>query len=82
MFLGRRGEGDVIGRPKLVVSAADMVFIEDNGPRPPKDVAGKEFRGIKLTGESGDDEGDGSDSGEQSLVESVVVGEDSADSDA
>lgn len=82
MFLGRRGEGDVMGRPKLEISVAPIVFNEESGARPPKDVAGKELRGIKLTGESGEDEGDGSDKGDESLVDSVVVGEDSADSDA
>lgn len=35
-----------------------------------------------MTGESGEEEGDGSDSGEESVVDSVVVGEESADSDA
>jgi hypothetical protein len=35
-----------------------------------------------LTGESGEEEGDGSERGEESVVDSVVVGEESADSDA
>lgn len=82
MFFGRRGEGDVIGRPKLEVSAAERVFIEEIGGRAPKEVAGKDDRGIRLTGESGEDEGEGSDNGEESLVDRVVVGDDSADSDA
>lgn len=47
----------------------------------PNEVAGKLLSGIRLTGESGDDDGDGSDSGDESVVESVVVGEESADSD-
>jgi hypothetical protein len=46
----------------------------------PKDVAGKEFSGMRFTGESGEDEGEGSESEEVSVV-SVVVGEDSADSE-
>jgi hypothetical protein len=58
-----------------------MVRLESDG-RPPKLVAGNDERGIRLTGESGDDEGDGSDKGEESVVERVVVGEESADSDA
>ena len=37
---------------------------------------------MRLTGESGDEEGDGSERGEESAVESVVVGEESADSEA
>lgn len=82
MFFGRRGEGDVIGRPKLEVSETVRVFMEDMGGRAPKDVAGKEDRGIRLTGESGEEEGEGSDNGEESLVDRVVVGDDSADSDA
>ncbi len=47
---------------------------------PPKLVAVNELRGIKLTGESGDEDGDGSDNDEVSVVK-VVVGEDSADSE-
>jgi hypothetical protein len=39
------------------------------------------FNGTKLTGESGEDEGEGSDKGEESVVDRVVVGEESADSD-
>ena len=37
--------------------------------------------GIKVSGESGDDDGDGPERGEESVVESVVVGEESADSE-
>jgi hypothetical protein len=48
----------------------------------PKVVAGYDASGIRLTGESGDEDGDGSDRGDESVVESVVVGEESADSDA
>ena len=40
------------------------------------------FRGIRWTGESGEDEGEGSERGDESVVEKVVVGEDSADSEA
>jgi hypothetical protein len=47
----------------------------------PKLVAGYDARGIKLTGESGEEDGDGSDRGEESVVERVVVGDESADSD-
>lgn len=47
--------------------------------KPPKLVAGNELRGIKFTGESGEDDGDGSDNEDVSVVK-VVVGEDSADS--
>lgn len=44
-------------------------------------VEGKLLRGIRFVGESGDDDGEGSESGEESVVDSVVVGEESADSD-
>jgi hypothetical protein len=37
---------------------------------------------MRWTGESGDDEGDGSVSGDESVVEKVVVGDESADSEA
>jgi hypothetical protein len=49
---------------------------------PPKLGEGNEFNGIRLTltGESGDEEGEGSDNEEVSVVK-VVVGEESADSE-
>ena len=39
------------------------------------------FSGIRFVGESGDDEGEGSLNGEESVVDMVVVGDESADSD-
>lgn len=39
------------------------------------------LRGIRLTGESGEDDGDRSVSGDESVVDRVVVGEESVDSD-
>ncbi len=36
---------------------------------------------MKLTGESGDEEGEGSDSDDESVHEAVVVGDESADSE-
>jgi hypothetical protein len=50
-------------------------------PRLPKLVAGKLLSGIRFMGESGEEEGDASDRGEESVVDSVVVGEESADSE-
>ena len=50
-------------------------------PRLPKLVAGKLLSGMRFIGESGEDEGDASDRGEESVVESVVVGDESADSE-
>jgi hypothetical protein len=58
----------------LLDSSTLRVFMLDD--KPPKVVAGNEFSGIKLTGESGDDEGDGSDSEDVSVVR---VGEESAE---
>jgi hypothetical protein len=49
-------------------------------PRPPKDVAPNEDRGMRFIGESGDEDGEGSDSEEESVHEASVIGEDSADS--
>lgn len=44
----------------------------------PKEVPGKLFSGIKLMGESGDEDGEGSDNEDVSVV-SVVVGDESAE---
>lgn len=80
------GDGDVIGRGRsLTRSVTVRVFMLDDRPddkpeSPPNVVAGKELRGIKLTGESGEDDGDGSERDDVSVV-SVVVGEESADSE-
>jgi hypothetical protein len=35
---------------------------------------------MRLTGESGDEDGEGSDRGDESVVDIVVVGDESADS--
>jgi hypothetical protein len=74
-----RGDGDVMGLDRLVSLTVRLCIVFGS---PPKLVAGKELSGIKLTlmGESGDDEGDGSDKDEVSVVK-VVVGEESADSE-
>lgn len=81
MFRGLLGEGEVMGRAKPTELPACSVEGLGLLECMPKDVAGKLFSGIRLTGESGDDEGDGSDRGEESVVDRVVVGEESADSD-
>lgn len=49
--------------------------------RLPKLVAGKLLSGMRFMGESGEEEGDASERGEESVVDSVVVGEESADSE-
>ena len=76
-FLGRRGAGEVIGLANWVSLTVRWFMVEGS---PPKLVALNEFKGIRLTGESGEDDGDGSDKEEVSVVK-VVVGEDSADSE-
>jgi hypothetical protein len=80
-FMFRRlGPGDVIGRSG--VGAAGTVRVDVIvGALVLNEVEGKLFNGIKWTGESGEDDGEGSDRGEESDVDNVVVGEESADSD-
>jgi hypothetical protein len=54
------------------------VAIDDN---PLNEVAVNEDSGRRFTGESGDEEGEGSEREEESVHEAVVVGEDPADSE-
>ncbi|KAL1871346.1 hypothetical protein Daus18300_004712 [Diaporthe australafricana] len=68
MFLGRRGAG------------SETAKVAMDG-KPPKFVDGKAFKGTRLTGESGDEEGDGSERDEESVHDTVVVGDESADSE-
>lgn len=86
MLRGFLGAGEVIGRCKVLISGElstgvgagagfNVVACEL------KEVAGKLFNGTNPTGESGEDEGEGSESGEESVVDRVVVGDESADSD-
>lgn len=77
MFL-RLGAGDVIGRLKRGTCSKTVRL--SIGGRAPKVVPGKALRGTKLTGESGEDEGEGSESDEESVHDTVVVGDESADS--
>lgn len=82
MFLARRGEGEVIGRcmrggPGKLRLFVFVVLLE----RLPKVVAGKLLKGMRLTGESGDEDGEGSERDAESVVDSVVVGDESADSE-
>lgn len=79
MFL-RLGAGDVIGRINCgVCSETDRLAIDG---RAPNVVPGNAFRGTRLTGESGDDDGEGSESEDESVQDTVVVGDESADSEA
>lgn len=80
MFLGRRGAGEVMGRIRWFLGCSETAKVAMDGS-PPKLVDGKAFKGTRLTGESGDEEGEGSDSDEESVHDTVVVGEESADSD-
>lgn len=74
------GEGEVIGLWKWLLMAFGSltvrVFIVDESP--PKEVPGKLFNGIRLIGESGEEDGDGSESEDVSVVK-VVVGDESAE---
>lgn len=79
MFL-RRGAGEVIGRINCgMCSKTDSPAIDG---RAPNVVPGNAFRGTRLTGESGDDDGEGSESEDESVQDTVVVGDESADSEA
>lgn len=78
MFFGRRGTGDVIGRSKV---RPEVLMVRLANPwRPPKEAGAKGRRGTRLIGESGEDDGEGSERSEESVQDTVVVGEDSADS--
>lgn len=79
MFL-RLGAGEVIGRIKRGIGSETVKLAMDGSA--PKLVPGKALRGTRLTGESGDEDGEGSESDEESVQESVVVGDESADSEA
>jgi hypothetical protein len=77
IFFALRGPGEVMGR-----AGAESETVKPAMPgSPPNEVALNEDSGTRLMGESGDDEGDGSDIEQESVHEAVVVGEDSADSD-
>lgn len=78
MFL-RLGAGDVMGRVKRGACSETVRLAMDG--KAPKDVPGKTFKGTRLTGESGDEEGEGSESDEESVHDTVVVGDESADSE-
>lgn len=81
IFRGRRGPGEVMGRTsRRGAGASETVRLAIDG-NAPKDEAGKALRGTRLTGESGEDDGDGSDSEDESVHETVVVGDESADSE-
>lgn len=85
----RRGEGEVMGRsrpgPLLLLLFGSMTDSEarptDMEEKPPKVGPGKAASGTRFIGESGEEEGDGSESEDESVQDIVVVGDESADSD-
>jgi hypothetical protein len=79
MLRDLRGEGEVIGRSNM--GALGALRDSASGDWKTKLGVTKLLRGTRLIGESGDEDGDGSDSGEESVVDMVVVGDESADSD-
>lgn len=79
MFLGLRGAGEVMGRCTRLGSDTERLAMR--GKSLVKGCIGaKVERGIRFTGESGEDDGDGSERSEESVQDTVVVGDDSADS--
>lgn len=76
MFLSRLGPGEVIGRSRFG-SETDRRAMPD---RPPMEVGAKLGSCAALTGESGDEDGEGSERSDESAVDKVVVGDESADS--
>ena len=81
-FRGFRGEGEVMGRSKesRIIGLSDMV--RSSREWIPKPFDEKEDRGSMMTGDSGDELGDGSVRADESAVEIVVVGDESVDSEA
>lgn len=84
MLRARRGDGDVMGRsrPWLFASITERearpTDMEEN---PPKEGPGNAASGTRFIGESGEEEGDGSERDEESVPDIVVVGDESADPD-
>jgi hypothetical protein len=85
-FLGLRGLGEVMGRSYVTVpkdcSTGWSDIVRSSRECIPKVVPEKDDRGIIVTGDSGDELGDGSVNEEESAVDIVVVGEESVDSEA
>lgn len=78
------GEGEVIGRSMVIgggrVSISPIFrFWKESSP---KEDPVNEDSGTSVIGDSGDELGDGSDSEDESAVDTVVVGEESVESDA
>jgi hypothetical protein len=80
MFFARLGAGDVVGLSRCFASHTLSVAIDDNPPNE-EQLEVSEDSGTRFIGESGDEEGDGSEREEESVHDAVVVGEDPADSE-
>lgn len=80
MFFGLRGAGEVMGRCARLGSDTERLARRDKSLVKDCVGAAKGERGIRFTGESGEDDGEGSERSEESVHDTVVVGEDSADS--
>jgi hypothetical protein len=79
MFFARLGAGDVVGLCRGLMSHTFSAGLDD---RPPKDAEPElSDRGSRFTGESGDEDGEGSEREDESVQEAVVVGEEPADSE-
>ena len=71
IFLARLGAGDVMGRSWPTESAAVRpAMVED---RPPNEVPVKEDSGGRFTGDSGDEDGEGSDRDEESVQDLSLI---------
>ena len=82
-FLGLRGDGDVIGRSSLIGTRRgplSTIFKCWKESRPNVDPENDES-GTSVTGDSGDELGEGSDNDAESIVEIVVVGDESVESE-
>lgn len=78
------GEGEVIGRSTVIgggLVSISPIFKFWKESRPNEDPV-NEDNGTSVTGDSGDELGDGSESEDESTVDTVVVGEESVESDA
>lgn len=82
-FLALRGDGEVMGRSwfrgtriVLLSSMLRLWNLSKPNVEPPNDE-----RGTSVTGDSGDELGEGSESEDESTVDIVVVGEESVESD-
>jgi hypothetical protein len=76
MFLSRLGPGEVLGRSWFGSETVRQAMPD----KPPKDAGAKLGRFAILTGESGDEDGEGSERSDESVMDTVVVGDESADS--